>query len=48
MEKWELKNQGIEVQFLVSKVMEDAAILGNVRLIDDDYFWHVKEYLPAK
>ena len=28
MEKRELKNQGIEVQFLVSKVMEDAAILG--------------------
>ncbi len=42
----ELKKQGADVQIAISRLKEDAAIIGSARMLDDAYFKQIEKVLP--
>lgn len=44
--KKKIKENGMEIVFEISKLMEDAAIVGSAKLFDSNFWDHVKNNLP--
>jgi glucokinase len=41
-----LKAQGVDVQIKISKLKEDAAIIGSARMLDDNYWTKIQAIIP--
>ncbi len=44
--KEDLKNEGLDTKFIISSLMEEAAIIGSARLFEPDFWEQVKNDLP--